>query len=43
MTFADGKLADWIDGKSKLRELYQKGDLRVDGDVALVSQLESIL
>ena len=43
VTVADGKLADWIDGKSKLRELYQKGDLRVDGDVALVSQLESVL
>ena len=43
VTVTDGKLADWIDGKSKLRELYQKGDLRVDGDVALVSQLESVL
>ncbi len=43
VTVADGRFADWVEGKQTLRTLYQKGELRVDGDVALVRQLEQVL
>ena len=43
VTVGDSQLADWVDGKHGLRELYQKGDLRVDGNVALVRQIEDAL
>ena len=43
MTLDDGKLADLITGKVALRALYQKGDMRVDGDLSLVRKLEQIL
>jgi NAD(P)-dependent dehydrogenase (short-subunit alcohol dehydrogenase family)/acyl dehydratase/putative sterol carrier protein len=43
VTLGDSQLADWIDGKHGLRQLYQKGDLRVDGNVALVRQIEDAL
>ena len=43
MTLEDGKLADLIAGKVTLSALYQKGDMRVDGDLALVRKLEQIL
>ena len=43
VTVGDSQLADWVDGKRGLRELYQKGDLRVDGNVTLVRQIEDAL
>ncbi|MFN3714299.1 MAG: SDR family NAD(P)-dependent oxidoreductase [Alcanivoracaceae bacterium] len=43
VTVGDSQLADWVDGKHGLREMYQKGDLRVDGNVALVRQIEDAL
>lgn len=42
-TIDDSALADLIAGKRKLQELYQKGDLRVDGDVSLLRQIEPAL
>jgi 3-hydroxyacyl-CoA dehydrogenase/3a,7a,12a-trihydroxy-5b-cholest-24-enoyl-CoA hydratase len=43
ITLDDSKLADLIAGKVALSTLYQKGDMRVDGDLALVRKLEQIL
>ena len=43
ITLDDGKLADLIAGKVALSALYQKGDMRVDGELALVRKLEQIL
>lgn len=43
VTVADSQLADWVDGKQALRALYQKGDLRVDGDVTLIRHIEAAL
>ena len=40
VTLSDALLADWVAGKQSLRALYQKGDLRADGSVALVRQFE---
>jgi NAD(P)-dependent dehydrogenase (short-subunit alcohol dehydrogenase family)/acyl dehydratase/putative sterol carrier protein len=42
-TLNDGALADLLAGKRTLRALYQKGDLRVDGDVSLLRQIEQAL
>ncbi|MEZ5509722.1 MAG: SCP2 sterol-binding domain-containing protein, partial [Gammaproteobacteria bacterium] len=39
----DSALVELVSGKRSLRALYQKGDLRVDGDVALVRQIEQAL
>lgn len=43
VTLNDGALADLLAGKRTLRSLYQKGDLRVDGDVSLLRQIEQAL
>lgn len=39
-SLTDSALVELVSGKRSLRALYQKGDLRVDGDVALVRQIE---
>lgn len=40
VTVSDTHLADWAAGKQTLKSLYQKGDVRADGNVALVRQFE---
>src|SRR5690606_10370217 len=42
-TISDDALAELVAGTRELRSLYQKGDLRVDGDIALVRQIEQAL
>ena len=39
ITVADADLADLAAGKAKLQTLYQRGKLRVDGDVGLAHHL----
>ncbi len=42
LTLADGDLADLAHGKTSTRDLFQRGKLRVDGDIALARKLSFI-
>ncbi len=43
ITLEDDKLAELINGEVALRTLYQKGEMRVDGDLSLVRELGNVL